>query len=290
MGKVEKVIVLSVLFLVTLILVVTVTVDDPLDKTNVVEAGAKKAPAVAQGPTNPAANPNPLLSTSVDPRAPAGGATPATAPSNAGATIPVAANTPAPASAATAVPESAPAKMAQPATAVAATPGPALPPGALLRTTEGLQDSWFPDLKLYTWKKGDTWRSLANTYYGDWKRLDVLKRSNEGRMDVAPGETVFVPVFADERARAAAAEPVAVEAGAPQDGSGTSTSAKTAPGSKAGKGTGAKIHVVTNGESLWTIAKKELGDGNRWKEIYEANRDILKKPESIQKGMRLRIP
>jgi len=54
MGKVEKVIVLSVLFLVALILVVTVTVDDPLDKTNVVEAGGKKAaPLVARGPAAP---------------------------------------------------------------------------------------------------------------------------------------------------------------------------------------------------------------------------------------------
>ena len=53
---------------------------------------------------------------------------------------------------------------------------------------------------------------------------------------------------------------------------------------------GKKLHVVASGESLWKIAKSELGDGNRWKEIYDANRDVLDKPESIRKGMRLRIP
>lgn len=279
MGKVEKVIVLSVLFLVALILVVTVTVDDPLDKTNVVEAGGKKAaPLVAQGPATPATNAAPLLSTSVAPVA-----QPTTqAPANVqpGTQMPVAAPV---------VPATTPV-VANAAAPVASTP--TLPPGALLKKLDGLQDSWFPDLKLYTWKEGDTWRGIANTYYGDWQRLDVLKRHNEGRMDVQPGETVFVPVFAGE-CPVAAAEPMT--AAVAKDSAPKEAAAKSG---KKGKSTpvtaaapsGKKMHVVTNGESLWKIAKAELGDGNRWKEIYDANRDLLDKPESIKKGMRLRIP
>lgn len=273
MGKVEKVIVLSVLFLVAAILVVSVTVDDPLDKTNVVEAGAKKGAAVvAQNPA-PATN-APLLNTTVQPQAQPSAAPVAQQPVN---QAPVVAQAPA---------QPAPTASAQPA-------APTLPPGALLKHVDGLQDSWFPELKLYTWKEGDTWRALANTYYGDWQRLDVLKRHNEGRMDVAPGETVFIPVFADERAATAAAQ-------APVDAPATSTKAepksvaKNAPKGKSEKAapapSGKKFHVVASGESLWKIAKAELGDGNRWKEIYEANRDVLAKPESIKKGMRLRLP
>jgi len=169
---------------------------------------------------------------------------------------------------------------------------PTLPPGALLKQLDGLQDSWFPDLKLYTWKEGDSWRGIADTYYGDWQRLDVLKRHNEGRMDVQPGETVFVPVFAGERPTAAAEPAGAMVA---KDAAPTNSVAKSGkkgasePKTEA-KASGKKMHVVTNGESLWKIAKAELGDGNRWKEIYEANRDLLDKPESIKKGMRLRIP
>jgi nucleoid-associated protein YgaU len=163
---------------------------------------------------------------------------------------------------------------------------PTLPPGALLKRVDGLQDSWFADLKLYTWKEGDSWRAIANTYYGDWQRTDLLKRHNEGRMDVEPGETVFIPVFATERA---AQTPNAAGAGsiAMTDAGAKEAAKKAAPSSTP---TGKKIHVVANGESLWKIAKAELGDGNRWKEIYEANRDVLAKPESIKKGMRLRIP
>ncbi|MCY2961574.1 MAG: LysM peptidoglycan-binding domain-containing protein [Planctomycetota bacterium] len=285
MGKVEKVIVLSVLFLVALILVVTVTVDDPLDKTNVVEAGAKKgAPAVAQAPAgNPAA---PLLNTTIQPTAqPVAGpaVTPTTAPA-----APVVQQPAAPASGAAAVPA--------PQTPVVA--GPTLPPGALLKKVDGLQDSWFPDLKLYTWKEGDTWRGIADTYYGDWQRLDVLKRHNEGRMDVQPGESVFVPVFADERAMAAAkaapgeaAEPAKDVVAKSDAKSSTKSGSKGKAEPKApAKASGKKFHTVASGESLWKIAKTELGDGNRWQEIYDANRDLLAKPESIKKGMRLRIP
>ena len=283
MGKVEKVIVLSVLFLVALILVVTVTVDDPLDKTNVVEAGKQKAASlVAQGPAAPATNAAPLLNTSVAPL------TQPTTPVSAGAGTPPGAMLPVgqPATALTVVqPPVAP--VAAPV-AVAAT----LPPGALLKKLDGLQDSWFPDLKLYTWKEGDTWRGLANTYYGDWQRLDVLKRHNEGRMDVQPGETVFVPVFAAERPMVAAAPAVATAAqgSAPKEAAAKSGKRGKSASATAAQPSGKKMHVATNGESLWKIAKAELGDGNRWKEIYEANRDLLDKPESIKKGMRLRIP
>lgn len=287
MGKVEKVIVLSVLFLVALILVVTVTVDDPLDKTNVVEAGAKKgAPVVAQAPAQPTNAGAPLLNSTVQPQAQPQAGQPQAQP----AVTPPAAVVPA---------QTAPqTPTAQPAVAAA----PTLPPGALLKTLDGLQDSWFQELKLYTWKEGDTWRALANTYYGDWQRLDVLKRHNEGRMDVQPGETVFIPVFGDERAMTAAAQapadaaaPVMAAAAKPDAKtdakSGTKSNAKgKAEPKTAPKASGKKFHTVASGESLWKIAKAELGDGNRWKEIYEANRDLLDKPESIKKGMRLRIP
>jgi nucleoid-associated protein YgaU len=41
---------------------------------------------------------------------------------------------------------------------------------------------------------------------------------------------------------------------------------------------------------LWKIAKLELGDGGRWNEIFEANRDVLSKPEAVHTGLKLRIP
>ncbi len=52
----------------------------------------------------------------------------------------------------------------------------------------------------------------------------------------------------------------------------------------------ARIHVVEKGDSLWRIAEKFYGDGTRWNEIYQANKDRIKDPKVIRRGQKLRIP
>ena len=47
---------------------------------------------------------------------------------------------------------------------------------------------------------------------------------------------------------------------------------------------------VTKGESLWKIAERYYGDGSLYPKIFEANRDVLKDPDKIRIGQRLRIP
>jgi len=51
-----------------------------------------------------------------------------------------------------------------------------------------------------------------------------------------------------------------------------------------------KIYVVKAGDSLSKIAKAEYGNANQWKKIYEANKDVIKDPDLIQPGWKLRIP
>ncbi|MEO7385391.1 MAG: LysM peptidoglycan-binding domain-containing protein [Gammaproteobacteria bacterium] len=51
-----------------------------------------------------------------------------------------------------------------------------------------------------------------------------------------------------------------------------------------------KIYEVVSGDSLSKIAKREYGDANQWKRIYEANRDLLKDPDRIFPGQKLQIP
>ncbi|MCQ2334709.1 MAG: HU family DNA-binding protein [Paludibacteraceae bacterium] len=50
------------------------------------------------------------------------------------------------------------------------------------------------------------------------------------------------------------------------------------------------IETVVAGSRLTWIAKKYYGEKDLWVYIYEANRDVLKNPESVQPGMHLRIP
>lgn len=64
---------------------------------------------------------------------------------------------------------------------------------------------------------------------------------------------------------------------------------KTDEPKPAGKVT-AQIHEVVAGETLSGIASKYLGTHRRYQELFEANRDVLKSPDAIKVGMKLKIP
>jgi nucleoid-associated protein YgaU len=54
--------------------------------------------------------------------------------------------------------------------------------------------------------------------------------------------------------------------------------------------TAVKIYEVKSGDSLSKIAKAEYGNANDYMRIFEANRDILKDPNMIHPGQKLKIP
>ncbi len=49
-------------------------------------------------------------------------------------------------------------------------------------------------------------------------------------------------------------------------------------------------HTVEKGDTLWAIAEKTMGDGNKYNEIFEANKPMLTDPDLIYPGQVLRIP
>lgn len=51
-----------------------------------------------------------------------------------------------------------------------------------------------------------------------------------------------------------------------------------------------KTHTVVKGDCLWNISKKHLGKSERWKEIYNLNKDKIKNPNLIYPGQVLRLP
>ena len=69
---------------------------------------------------------------------------------------------------------------------------------------------------------------------------------------------------------APAAKPVAPEAAAP--------------------GAEGRIHIVVSGDTLSALAQKYYGKAGLYMKIFEANRDILKDPNLIKVGQKLRIP
>ena len=51
-----------------------------------------------------------------------------------------------------------------------------------------------------------------------------------------------------------------------------------------------RTHEVVRGDNLTAIARRHLGDGSRWPEIAELNRDIVSNPNLIFPGQVLRLP
>jgi len=159
MGKVEKFTVLAVLLLIAVILVVSMTADNPLDKAKAAvlgEQSAAPAPAATEAPVAKLPEPGSKLLSA-----------------NIGTQTPVSETPPAP----------------------AAPQALAIPSGSLLKTTEGLSAGFDAQRFLYTWQSGDSYVALAKKLYGEPTKFTLIQNANEGREDIQPGEKILVPVF-----------------------------------------------------------------------------------------------
>jgi nucleoid-associated protein YgaU len=172
-GKLEKVVVLTVLFLVAVILGVSLNADKgvaaalgpissqreeaPAEKETVAKATRPKAERSRDskpGPTEPAG----LLSATI---ASGGGDEAKTS---------------------TEEPAEDPADQVEP---------------EFILTLTGLEPSLSEDLMIYTWQSDDTFTSLADTYYGSRLHVSRLRGANEDRRerDLIAGDRILVPVL-----------------------------------------------------------------------------------------------
>lgn len=53
---------------------------------------------------------------------------------------------------------------------------------------------------------------------------------------------------------------------------------------------GSRWYQIKKNDRYVSIAREQLGDVNRWKEIYELNKDIFPDPERIRYGVRIKLP
>ena len=51
-----------------------------------------------------------------------------------------------------------------------------------------------------------------------------------------------------------------------------------------------QTYTIAAGDSLSKIAKHFYGEAHKWRQIFDANRDILDDPDEIQPGQTLKIP
>jgi nucleoid-associated protein YgaU len=125
----------------------------------------------------------------------------------------------------------------------------------------------------YTVRRGDSLWKIAEEHLGDGTRYVEIVALNDGALNgrpdfIAPGLVLRLPGDADGKADTV--EP-------PHQ-----------PG---------ETHIVEAGETLWAIAKEELGDPTRYPEIFDASRatvqpggDRLRDPHLIQPRWRLTVP
>ena len=59
---------------------------------------------------------------------------------------------------------------------------------------------------------------------------------------------------------------------------------------RAGEPSGAVVHRIRDGDTLSGLARRYLGSRDRYREIYDANRDRLKNPDLLPIGVEIRIP
>lgn len=80
-------------------------------------------------------------------------------------------------------------------------------------------------------------------------------------------------------------------AAAPQPGAAVIPPPMTSAAPAGAAGTPAlKVHEVVKGETLSGIAKQYYGNAGQYMKIFEANKDILKDPDLIKPGQKLKIP
>lgn len=121
-------------------------------------------------------------------------------------------------------------------------------------------------------QSGDTLSELASKHLGTATRWQELLEANKDQLDGPQGLRVGMKLKLPGGSTSVAQT---------SNTNGNTTARTTAS---------TKTYTVRPGDNLTQIAEKTLRDGDKWKLIYEANRDKLKSPDRLVVGQELKIP
>lgn len=144
--------------------------------------------------------------------------------------------------------------------------------------------------KVYMVKKGDNLTRIAKKFYGPDKgsKESVVKKlfeANQARLEspdkLKAGQKIIIPV--PESADGAGIFDSGMFEKVESMGGGYSRSGQAAANKF-------RSYKVQEGDNLWKIAVRELGNGSRYKDIIKLNRRKLADEDVLKVGMRLRLP
>jgi nucleoid-associated protein YgaU len=134
-----------------------------------------------------------------------------------------------------------------------------------------------------TVRKKDTLSALAREYLGDGSRWREFIEHNADKLDdpgdLRPGMTLALPPL---NASSASSAESSTEIRTAADRSSPRERRRSQPVDR--------TYTVQSGDTLYTIAKQRLGNGSRWKALYNANKDKLDSPDDLTVGMTLQLP
>jgi len=155
-----------------------------------------------------------------------------------------------------------------------------------------------PAVREHIVQRGENLAVIAQQYYGteDGNRRAVIQKLYEANKDVLTspdhvvvGSRLVIPPLSEqqaaERSRSSSAENLL------QRFSNFFERSEDAPSpSRPAAAPRTVEYIVQPGDSLWKIAEKTLGDGHKYKELMELNKDRLKGPDDVKAGMKLIVP
>lgn len=152
----------------------------------------------------------------------------------------------------------------------------------------GLREASVPGVLLYDLEGSSTWEQVAVDLYGDARHAALLQSFNEEMFDAPSAGEILVPMR-DFTGRAG----IVGERLQPRElrdaGSGAGSVAREEAPTRV-LPEDARNYKVRDGDNLSGISERFYGSKHRWKEIYEANLDVLDSPDWVKPGMTLIIP
>ncbi len=151
-----------------------------------------------------------------------------------------------------------------------------------------------PSVKTHTIQAGENLAVIAARYYGkeEGNRRAVIQKLYEANSKVlespdaiCAGDKLTIPSLEE-----LTAPPVRKEAKSEKkllDKFKGMFESQPASGKKS---PAYKEYVVQQGDHLWEIAEKYMGDGKRYKELVALNRQQITDPDHVPAGIRLKIP